>query len=259
MDINELYSLFLKYPQICTDTRKILPNCLFFALKGPNFNGYTFAKEALEQGAAYAIIDEKDFNFSEKCVVVEHVLETLQKLSTHHRNKSSAQVISLTGSNGKTTTKELIFNVLSKKYRTIATQGNLNNHIGVPLTLLSIREDTEMAVVEMGANHQREIAFLSSIAQPDFGYITNFGKAHLEGFGGVEGVIKGKSELYDHLMAKDKHVFMNADDPIQLKKLSGYIKKIGFSTADSSYYQIELKKDGPFVTLEMEGLKITTQ
>ncbi|MEM6866295.1 MAG: Mur ligase family protein, partial [Bacteroidota bacterium] len=184
MDINELYSLFLKYPQICTDTRKILPNCLFFALKGPNFNGNTFAKEALEQGAAYAIIDEKDFNFSEKCVVVEHVLETLQKLSTHHRNKSSAQVISLTGSNGKTTTKELIFNVLSKKYRTIATQGNLNNHIGVPLTLLSIREDTEMAVVEMGANHQREIAFLSSIAQPDFGYITNFGKAHLEGFGG---------------------------------------------------------------------------
>ena len=259
MDINELYSLFLKYPQICTDTRKILPNCLFLGLKCPNFNGITFAKEALEQGAAYAIIDEKDFYFSEKCVVVEHVLETLQKLSTHHRNKSSAQVISLTGSNGKTTTKELIFNVLSKKYRTIATQGNLNNHIGVPLTLLSIREDTEMAVVEMGANHQREIAFLSSIAQPDFGYITNFGKAHLEGFGGVEGVIKGKSELYDHLMAKDKHVFMNADDPIQLKKLSGYIKKIGFSTADSSYYQIELKNDGPFVTLEMEGLKITTQ
>lgn len=227
MKITELYQIFLKHSEVSTDTRKINPDCLFFALKGPNFNGNEFANKALEKGAAYAIIDEVEFKVSDKCILVDNVLDTLQKLATYHRNQCSAKIISLTGSNGKTTTKELIFSVLSKKYKSIATQGNLNNHIGVPLTLLSIKNDTEIAVVEMGANHQKEIAFLSSIAQPDFGYITNFGKAHLEGFGGVEGVIKGKSELYDYLTAQDKYIFMNADDPIQLEKLGTYAKKIG--------------------------------
>ena len=169
MNLKELHSLFLQHPNVCTDTRKITDNCLFFALKGPNFNGNKFAKEALEKGAAYAIIDEEAYRISDKYVLCEDVLETLQKLSIFHRNQCKAKIISLTGSNGKTTTKELIHAVLSKKYRTIATKGNLNNHIGVPLTLLTIEPQTEMAVVEMGANHKGEIAFLSNIAQPDLG------------------------------------------------------------------------------------------
>ncbi len=259
MELKELHSLFLEFPSICTDTRKITPKCLFFALKGPNFNGNTFASEALQKGAAYAIIDEEENSVSDSCIIVEDVLQTLQALGAYHRNKCKARIISLTGSNGKTTTKELIFQVLSQKYNTIATEGNLNNHIGVPLTLLSIKEDTEVAVVEMGANHQKEIQFLSSIAQPDYGYITNFGKAHLEGFGGVEGVIKGKSELYDYLQTNDKHVFLNADDPIQLQKLSSYIKKIGFSSSNPNYYQIRLLNSDPFVSLEFENIKVTTQ
>nr|WP_299341035.1 UDP-N-acetylmuramoyl-tripeptide--D-alanyl-D-alanine ligase [Allomuricauda sp.] len=259
MNLKQLYQLFLKHPSVCTDTRKITSNCLFFALKGPNFNGNKFASGALEKGASYAVIDDEERKTSDRHILVEDVLETLQKLSTLHRNESKATIISLTGSNGKTTTKELIYAVLSKKYRTIATQGNLNNHIGVPLTLLSIKEDTEMAVVEMGANHQKEIAFLSSIAQPDFGYITNFGKAHLEGFGGVEGVIKGKSELYDNLMARDKHIFMNADDPIQLEKLESYTKKIGFSTTNRNYFIIRFLGAKPFVTLSVGETPINTQ
>jgi len=259
MTLEQLYALFLEHPTICTDTRKITENCLFFALKGPNFNGNEFAKDALEKGAAYAIIDEKDHKASDRFVLCDDVLKTLQDLATYHRNQCKAKVVSLTGSNGKTTTKELIHAVISKKYRTIATKGNLNNHIGVPLTLLSIKEDTEIAIVEMGANHKREIAFLCGIAQPDFGYITNFGKAHLEGFGGVEGVIKGKSELYDYLISKERHIFMNADDPIQLEKLGTYIKKMGFSTTDPQYYKIKPLGADPFVGLEVEGIGIRTK
>lgn len=259
MSLEQLHALFLEHPTLCTDTRKITPGCLFFALKGPNFNGNAFAKNALEKGAAYAIIDEEEHKASDRFVLCEDVLKTLQDLATYHRNQCKAKVVSLTGSNGKTTTKELIHTVLSKKYRTIATKGNLNNHIGVPLTLLSIKEDTEIAIVEMGANHKREIAFLCGIAHPDFGYITNFGKAHLEGFGGVEGVIQGKSELYEHLMAHDKHIFMNADDPIQLEKLGTYIKKMGFSTKDLQYYNIKFIEADPYVVLEAEGMRMETQ
>ncbi|RIV46753.1 UDP-N-acetylmuramoyl-tripeptide--D-alanyl-D-alanine ligase [Flagellimonas pelagia] len=259
MTLEKLHALFLEHPIICTDTRKIEENCMFFALKGPNFNGNAFAKDALGKGAAYAIIDEEEHRTSEKTILVNDVLETLQQLSTFHRNRNKAKIISLTGSNGKTTTKELINAVISKKYRTIATQGNLNNHIGVPLTLLSIKEDTEMAIVEMGANHKREIAHLCQIAQPDFGYITNFGKAHLEGFGGVEGVIQGKSELYDYLTSHDKYVFMNADDPIQREKLATYTKKIGFSTSDRTYYNIAFVEANPYVVLEAEGLRMESQ
>lgn len=259
MTIEELHALFLAYPKICTDTRKISENCLFFALKGPNFNGNAFAQDALDKGAAFAIIDEETFSTSDKTILCQGVLKTLQELATYHRNHCKAKVISLTGSNGKTTTKELINSVISKKYKTIATQGNLNNHIGVPLTLLSIKEDTEIAIVEMGANHQKEIKFLSNIAQPDFGYITNFGKAHLEGFGGVEGVIKGKSELYDYLTSHNKYVFLNADDEIQKEKLGSYTKKIGFSTSDHQYYNIKFIGIDPYVVLEAEGTRINTQ
>ncbi len=259
MDIAQLHQLFLAHPKVSTDTRKITKNCIFFALKGDNFNGNTYALEAIEKGASYSVIDQAEFNSSDNHILVDNVLSTLQQLSTYHRNHCKAKVIGLTGSNGKTTTKELINEVLSKKYKTIATQGNLNNHIGVPLTLLSIKEDTEIAIVEMGANHQKEIAFLCSIAQPDFGYITNFGKAHLEGFGGVEGVIKGKSELYNYLLANKKSVFLNADDPVQLKKLGGYIKKFGFSTHNPQYYQIEFVGANPYVEIKVEDNIINSQ
>jgi len=259
MTIEELHALFLAYPKICTDTRKISEDCLFFALKGPNFNGNAFAQDALDKGAAFTIIDEEAFSTSDKTILCQDVLKTLQELATYHRNHCKAKVISLTGSNGKTTTKELINSVISKKYKTIATQGNLNNHIGVPLTLLSIKEDTEIAIVEMGANHQKEIEFLCNITQPDFGYITNFGKAHLEGFGGVEGVIKGKSEMYDYLTSHNKYVFLNADDQIQKEKLDSYTKKIGFSTSDHQYYNIKFLGIDPYVVLEAEGTRINTQ
>ncbi|KKN42628.1 hypothetical protein LCGC14_0711470, partial [marine sediment metagenome] len=187
------------------------------------------------------------------------VLKTLQKLATFHRNTCSAKVIALTGSNGKTTTKELINAVLSTKYDTVATVGNLNNHIGVPLTLLSIKTDTEIAIVEMGANHQKEIEALCEIALPDFGYITNFGKAHLEGFGGEEGVIKGKSELYTFLKENNSCIFMNADDPIQFNKLGSYIKKFGFSIDKKEFYNICLVSADPFVKIKVEGQTITSK
>lgn len=259
MDLKNLHQLFLRYPKVSTDTRKIEKDSIFFALKGPNFNGNAFAQDALKKGAAFAVIDEEKFHIGDKTILVENVLEGLQKLAAFHRNQSKAKIISLTGSNGKTTTKELIAAVLSKKYRTIATKGNLNNHIGVPLTLLKIKEDTEVAIVEMGANHQKEIEQLSAIAQPDFGYITNFGKAHLEGFGGIEGVIKGKSELYDFLLAHDKYVFLNADDPIQKEKLGSYIKKFGFSQEDHHYFNIKFLGAAPYVELEFEGHHVQTK
>ena len=191
---------------------------MFFALKGENFNGNQYAEIALKNGAEYAIIDEEEFKTSSKTILVDNVLKTLQELASYHRTFLKTPIIALTGSNGKTTTKELINVVLSKKYNTTATFGNLNNHIGVPLTLLSITRNTEIAIVEMGANHQKEIEFLCHIAKPNYGYITNFGKAHLEGFGGVKGVIKGKSEMYDYLISNDKFVFVNANDTIQVKK-----------------------------------------
>ncbi len=253
MKIQELHSAFLANPSVSTDTRKIKEKDIFFALKGENFNGNTYAQKALDCGASLVIIDEEEYYIDNRTVIVDDVLTTLQQLSNYHRKQCKAQVISLTGSNGKTTTKELINAVLSTTYKTIATKGNLNNHIGVPLTLLSIKPDTEIAIVEMGANHQKEISFLCSIAEPDYGYITNFGKAHLEGFGGVEGVIKGKSELYDYLISNKKSIFLNADDSIQLKKLATYIKKYGFSTKNSEYYNIALVEAQPFVTIEAEG------
>ncbi|MCM4151893.1 UDP-N-acetylmuramoyl-tripeptide--D-alanyl-D-alanine ligase [Arenibacter sp. N53] len=259
MTIEQLHQLFLEFPQVCTDTRKISPNCIFFALKGDNFNGNTYALEALKKGASYAVIDEGETAGKTKLILVKDVLTTLQNLAQFHRNYCTAKVIGLTGSNGKTTTKELITAVLSRKYKTIATKGNLNNHIGVPLTLLSISTDTEMAIVEMGANHPKEIDFLCKLAMPDYGYITNFGKAHLEGFGSEEGVIKAKSELYDHLIARGKSIFFNADDPIQKDKLGSVVKKYGYSQEDNQSYWIKLISADPFVKIAVGDTNIHTQ
>ena len=186
MKTKELHSIYLKYPIVCTDTRAIAQDCIFFSLKGENFNGNTFAASALEKGAAFVVVDEKEFAINDRCILVDNVLQTLQQLANYHRQQMKIPVIAITGSNGKTTTKELVRNVLSQKFRTHATKGNLNNHIGVPLTILSIPANAEMAVIEMGANHLHEIKMLCEIAEPDYGIITNVGKAHLEGFGGFD-------------------------------------------------------------------------
>ncbi len=219
MTIRDLYQLYCKTYTVSTDTRKLPKNCLFFALKGENFNANKFAKTALSDGASYVVIDDKDFYQKDpRYILVDNVLETLQELASFHRKKLGIPIIALTGSNGKTTTKELIDAVLLKKIKTTATLGNLNNHIGVPLTLLSMTPKTEMGIVEMGANHFEEIALLCDIASPDFGYITNFGKAHLEGFGSLEGVVKAKSELYQCLAKNDGIAFVNHHDIIQVQK-----------------------------------------
>ena len=249
MTLASIYQLYTENYLVDTDTRSIRKGALFFALKGTNFNGNEFAEKALELGASYAIVDEEDYATHEKCILVDNVLETLQKLANYHRHQLKIPFIGLTGSNGKTTTKELIHALLQTQFKTAATKGNLNNHIGVPLTLLSITPNAEMAVIEMGANHQKEIAFLSSICEPDFGYITNFGKAHLEGFGGVEGVIKGKSELYDFLRANGKTVFVNPEDKIQMEKT----KEI---TSISFYNHLEMISDQPFVSLKVDNKNI---
>lgn len=218
MDISSLHQLFLETQNISTDTRKIIPHSIFFALKGENFDANQFAQDALEKGASYAVIDNPEYlQDSNSMILVKDVLETLQELAHYHRHYLKLPIIGLTGSNGKTTTKELINSVLSKKYKTIATQGNLNNHIGVPLTLLSMNPSTEIGIVEMGANHFGEIARLCEIASPNYGYITNFGKAHLEGFGSLEGVVKAKSELYQFLFKNNGTVFVNPNDEKQLK------------------------------------------
>lgn len=211
--VTDLYALFNSHPTVCTDTRSLTPGCIFFALKGPSFNGNRFAAKALDSGAAYAVVDEPGAVVSDRCLLVQDALTALQQLALFHRRTLSIPVLAITGSNGKTTTKELVRAVLSRKYRTLATKGNLNNHIGVPLTLLSITPETEFAVIEMGANHQGEIAAYCRIAEPDYGLITNVGLAHLEGFGGFEGVKKGKGELYTYLADHGKTVFLNGDNP----------------------------------------------
>ncbi len=217
MTIAQLHQIFLAATAVCTDTRKIAPGVLFFALKGDNFNGNRFASEALELGASFAVIDQKEFNSEDKrLILVPNVLEALQQLASFHRKYLAVPIIGLTGSNGKTTTKELLSAVLRQQFNLVATKRNLNNHIGVPLTLLSMGATTEIGIVEMGANHLKEIEALCEIAQPDYGYITNFGKAHLEGFGSLAGVVQGKSELYEYLKVNNKTCFVNADDPIQM-------------------------------------------
>ena len=232
MKIEEIHHHFLNSSSVCTDTRAISNNCLFFALKGDNFNGNKFATNAIDKGAYKVIIDEEEFQ-NDHSILVHNVLETLQELASYHRSYLNIPIIALTGSNGKTTTKELINVVLSEKYNITATKGNLNNHIGVPLTLLSMNSDTEMGIVEMGANHHHEIDFLCKIAQPDYGYITNFGKAHLEGFGSLEGVVKAKTEMYQYLKKNNKTVFVNFNDKKQLNHSEG-INKYTFGNEDQN-------------------------
>lgn len=255
MEIQELYQLYLTNPLIDTDTRNIRSKSIFFALKGEQFNGNKFAEEAIQKGASFAVVDENHFPNNLNIILVNDVLKTLQELANYHRNQLKIPIFSLTGSNGKTTTKELINAVLSKKFNTIATQGNLNNHIGVPLTLLSLTFETEIGIVEMGANHQKEIEFLCSIAEPNYGYITNFGKAHLEGFGGVEGVIKGKSELYDFIKKINGLVFFNSNDELQLQKTMD-MKRVSFEVGNGS---IELVKADPFVIIKYNDKEIQSQ
>lgn len=247
-----VFETFLKCGSVSTDTRTIAPGALFFALKGGSFNGNVFAKQALDLGAAFAVVDEV-YEPDERFIVVPDALRALQECATAYREYLDIPIIALTGSNGKTTNKELFHAVLAMKYRVHATAGNFNNHIGVPLTLLAIPAAAEMAVVEMGANHQGEIAHLSEICRPNLGYITNFGKAHLEGFGGVEGVIKGKSELYNYLKSQPTAAFLvNADDPIQVEKTDGVKELIAFGK-EGAEYQWESLNDGPMAAIKFKA------
>ncbi len=252
MTTTQIHQLFLASNGVCTDTRKIKPNVIFFALKGEKFNGNTYAQKALEHGAMYAIIDEEAYKTTEKHILVDNVLQTLQDLASFHRKYLNIPIIALTGSNGKTTTKELINSVLSSSFRTTATVGNLNNHIGVPLTLLSMTKETQIGIVEMGANHLKEIALLCSIATPDYGYITNIGKAHLEGFGSIEGVLKGKTELYDYLKKHSKLVFLNLEDKKLVNASSG-MKTYSFSQSGTSDVIIKLTGTDPNVIVSYQN------
>lgn len=252
-----LYEKFLLHPQVSTDTRNIHNGSIFFALKGENFNGNAFAAEALQKGAAYAVVDEANAVSSDRTLLVENVLQALQDLARHHRRTLGLPVIGITGSNGKTTTKELVAAVLAKKFRTLYTKGNLNNHIGVPLTLLSLTRDHEIAVVEMGANHQLEIKMLSEIAEPNYGLITNIGLAHLEGFGGPEGVLKGKTELFDFLRSHEGTAFVLADDPKLLEK-SETITRVLYGTLNNAEVQGRLLDAHPFVEFEWTSIRYKT-
>lgn len=232
MDLEKLYAAYRKNPSVQTDTRKLKPGDLFFALKGPSFNGNAFAARALEMGAALAVIDEEGYAVEGKTLLVPDVLTALQELARHHRRQLAIPFLAITGSNGKTTTKELIHAVLSATFRTSTTEGNLNNHIGVPLTLLRVPSDAQMAVIEMGANHQKEIESYCRVALPTHGLITNIGKAHLEGFGGEEGVRKGKGELFDFLRAHGGTAFVNTDDPKILSVSEGIREIIPYGSKD---------------------------
>lgn len=264
MMIEELYKIYLQHPSVQTDTRKLKAGDLFFALKGPNFNGNSFAQQAIDSGAAYVVIDEREFEIPGKTFLVPDVLTALQDLALHHRNQFNVPFIAITGSNGKTTTKELIHVVLSTKFKTYTTEGNLNNHIGVPLTILKIKSDAEMAVIEMGANHLNEIASYCKIALPTHGLITNCGKAHLEGFGGVEGVRKGKGELFDHLRTLTHgyaFVMWDYDYLREMSKgISGIIK---YGTEQNDHIIGKVLNNDPFLEVQItQGLdngKINTQ
>jgi UDP-N-acetylmuramoyl-tripeptide--D-alanyl-D-alanine ligase len=252
MDIQSLYQKFLECQGISTDTRKISPGSLFVALKGPKFNANAFAEEAINKGARYAVVDDPGFVLDERYLLVNDGLEALQQLAKHHRSTLKIPVIGLTGSNGKTTSKELVNGVLSKKYRTYATRGNLNNHIGVPLTVLAIDPSIEIAIVEMGANHVGEIASLSSIANPTHGFITNIGKAHIGTFGGFENIIRGKSELYQHLISEEGTVFINSLNPI-LFNMAKRFKNPIFYPGKDDYYHAELISADPFIKFSAEN------
>lgn len=246
--VSEIYELFLQCSGVCTDTRSIIKGSLFVALKGENFNANQFAEQALAEGCSYALIDEEEYAFDSRCIMVEDALRTLQQLAMHHRSKLKIPVVGITGTNGKTTTKELITAVLSKKYKTAATKGNLNNHIGVPLTLLSVMNE-EIAIVEMGANHPGEIAMLCEIAKPEFGLITNIGKAHLEGFGSLEGVVNTKKELYDWISSVNGKVFVCRDNGL-LMNISQSIERITYGVFPGSNSRGEIIESDPLLKVK---------
>lgn len=250
--IPELYKIYQQYPSVQTDTRALKKGDLYFALKGPNFNGNEFAQAALDAGAAYAIVDEPPTSPNERILIVEDVLSTLQHLARHHREQFNIPFIAITGSNGKTTTKELVSTVLAAKYRTYTTQGNLNNHIGIPLTILRVHPDAEMAVIEMGANHQKEIESYCFYTLPTHGIITNAGKAHLEGFGGIEGVRKGKGELFDYLRAHNGTAFVMWDYDYLQEMSKGIPNIIKYGTADASVTG-QVARSEPFLSVNIES------
>ena len=261
MNIERLYELYLQYPSVQTDTRKLKPGDIFFALKGPNFNANEFAGQALQKGAAYAVVDEVEFVANEQIILVNDVLDTLQQLAKHHRKQFTIPFIAITGSNGKTTTKELIHTVLATTYKTYTTQGNLNNHIGVPLTILGIKKDAQMAVIEMGANHQKEIESYCQYTLPTHGIITNCGKAHLEGFGSIEGVRKAKGELYDFLRRNNGTVFvmwdydylqeMSKGIPTIISYGTKHANVVGRALPGSAMLQVEILK-GAAIKIESQ-------
>lgn len=256
MQMEKLYELYKQFPSVQTDTRKLKAGDIFFALKGGNFNGNSFAKQALDAGAAYAVIDEKEFEIPGKTILTDDVLTTLQQLAKHHREQFNIPLIAITGSNGKTTTKELIHAVLSSSYKTYTTEGNLNNHIGIPLTILKIKPDAEIAVIEMGANHIGEIASYCTYALPTHGLITNCGKAHLEGFGSIEGVRKGKGELFDHLRTLTHGMAFVMWDYDYLQEMSkGISGIIKYGTKADAHIIGKVKKSEPYLEAEIiQGL-----
>jgi UDP-N-acetylmuramoyl-tripeptide--D-alanyl-D-alanine ligase len=248
-NIEQLYQHYLKHPVICTDTRLITSGCLFFALKGDKFDANEFAGKAIDAGAAFAVIDNPKFKENERFILVDDVLSALQELAKHHRKQLQIPVIGLTGSNGKTTTKELIRAVLAEHFEVFATKGNLNNHIGVPLSILSITPNIEIAVIEMGANHQKEIELLCSIAQPSHGLISNVGMAHLEGFGGFEGVKKGKAELYGYLSQSNGYAFVNAanKDLVEMLEKANVSQVVRYNVAEADSVSGILKHSDPLI------------
>ncbi|MDG1973636.1 MAG: UDP-N-acetylmuramoyl-tripeptide--D-alanyl-D-alanine ligase [Flavobacteriaceae bacterium] len=257
MTTSQLYDVFLKCKGVSTDTRTISKGNLFFSLKGDNFDGNQYALKAIEKGAKYAVIDDETIN-NPNFIKVKNVLSSLQKLAKHHRLQlNNTKFIAITGSNGKTTTKELIKAVLAKNYVTTSTKGNLNNHIGVPLALLGITENSKFAIIEMGANHIGEIDFLTNLINPDFGYITNFGKAHLEGFGGIKGVIKGKSELYNWLLKNNKPILINVDDENQKKYIDSNSITFGLNNNAQFVFNLEIPKS--FISLSYKNTLINTR
>jgi UDP-N-acetylmuramoyl-tripeptide--D-alanyl-D-alanine ligase len=256
--LTDIYNKFRSCSGFTTDSRQIEAGQMFFCLKGANFNGNKFAAEALEKGAAFVLIDEEEYFTDVRMILVEDVLRTMQDLARFHRRKFDIPVLGITGTNGKTTTKELVYAVLSRKYKTHATKGNFNNHIGVPITLLSMPDDTEFAIIEMGANHPGEIAELCAIAEPDYGIITSIGKAHLEGFGSLQGVINTKNELYQWVRSVDGMLFVNAGNPL-LMELSEGIKRRTYGSGPEADIRGELLLHDAFVGLRYAQHEIISQ
>jgi UDP-N-acetylmuramoyl-tripeptide--D-alanyl-D-alanine ligase len=258
MNIEDLYKKFLENKSVQTDTRKLKQGDLFFALKGPNFNGNQFVQQALDAGAAYVVIDEAEAKINEQCILVDDCLAALQALAKHHRQQFTIPFIAITGSNGKTTSKELIAAVLTAHFKTYTTQGNLNNHIGIPLTILSVGLDAAIAVIEMGANHQKEIESYCTYTLPTHGIITNTGKAHLEGFGGIEGVRKGKGELYDFIRATQGTIFIYADYDYLREMSEGIENKVWYGQNTGMVQGTVLSRE-PFLEVAItQGLPISS-